>query len=231
MSYFSLVQLQRKSPDVQRQLRDLSRHGDAYRDHCLIWKLFPEDGYDRDFVFRRRQQPGDLTYYVVSDRLPQPMQKLFTVQTKPYEPKLTEGEWLRFELQANPTVSHKCGDTQSTGRRRSRRHDVLMDAKHSCKAAADSVSGVNDAVEAAALTWLLEQSAKWGLHVDQGSVLTNAYTQHRLKASGREIQFSSLDYCGVARVTDSVLLTSALLRGVGHSRGFGCGLLLVRRAE
>ena len=44
----------------------------------------------------------------------------------------------------------------------------------------------------------------------------------------KAIQFSSLDYQGVATVKDSGLLKRALVQGVGHGKGFGCGLLLVR---
>ncbi len=231
MSYFSLVQLQPDSPQAQRQLRELSWHGDAYRDHCLIWKLFPAEGYDRDFVFRRRQQPGGLSYYVVSNRPPQLASGIFTVHTKPYQPQLAAGEWVRFELEANPTVSRKHGIAQAGGKPRSTRHDVLMDAKQSCRQAANSATGANDAMEDAAHAWLLNRAPRWGLQVQRESILTNAYTQHRLNSAGRNIEFSSLDYCGVAQVVDANLLLEALLQGVGHARAFGCGLLLVRRME
>lgn len=227
MSYFSLVQLQRHSPEARGQLRDLSRNGDAYRDHCLVWKLFPGESRDRDFLFRRRQKRGDLSYYVVSQRPPQLVPELFTIQTKPYEPRLARGEWIRFELQANPTVCRKFGSAAEGERRRSRRHDVLMDAKKAAKLAANG----NDLMEEAALVWLLDQAGKWGIEVQRQSVLTNGYTQHQLKAKGRAIQFSSLDYCGAAKVADPALLTTALLQGVGHARAFGCGLLLVRRMK
>jgi CRISPR system Cascade subunit CasE len=219
MSYFSMVHLQR-TPEAHRLLRELSLHGDAYRDHCLIWKLFPGAESTRDFVFRRRREPGDLSYYVVSHRPPQPVPEFFTMQTKPYYPQLAAGEWVRFELQANPTVSRKSGTAQPGERRRSIRHDLLMDAKRG--------SG-SETVEAAARAWLCERSAGWGLQVQSDSILTNGYTQHRLRSAGRAIQFSSLDYCGTARVATPELLIEALLRGVGHARGFGCGLLLVQR--
>jgi CRISPR system Cascade subunit CasE len=219
MSYFSMVHL-RRSAETYRLQRELSRHGSAYRDHCLIWKLFPGAGSTRDFVFRRRSQPGDLSYYVVSQRPPQPASDLFTVHTKRYHPQLAAGEWVRFELQANPTVSRKSGTAQPGERRRSTRHDVLMDAKLGSGAGA---------VEAAARAWLCGRSAGWGLQVQAETILTNGYTQHRLRSSARTIQFSSLDYCGMAQVVDPNLLTEALLHGVGHARGFGCGLLLVQR--
>ncbi|MOA57566.1 CRISPR associated protein [compost metagenome] len=55
------------------------------------------------------------------------------------------------------------------------------------------------------------------------------YCQQRLKRKGNCIEFSTLDYQGMAQVADPERLGKALLEGVGHSRGFGCGLLLVKR--
>lgn len=231
MNYFSLVRMQSHTNAARNHLRDLSRHGDAYRDHCLIWKLFSGYGAKRDFLFRRRQQPGPLSYYVVSERPPQPLPELFALQTKAYHPQLAAGEGFRFELQANPTVSRKYGSPVHGTRQPSKRHDVLMDAKsnHRGKALAAPLEG--NSIADAALTWLLQQGARCGMEVQPGSVLTNAYTQHRIVAKGRNIRFSSIDYCGVAQVTDPALLKTALLQGIGHARGFGCGLMLVRRME
>ena len=63
-----------------------------------------------------------------------------------------------------------------------------------------------------------------GCHAD-------GYTQHRLHKPGTEraITFSTLDYVGRLRVTDPERFRAALFGGIGHARGFGCGLLLVRR--
>jgi CRISPR system Cascade subunit CasE len=185
----------------------------------------------RDFLFRRRQQPGALSYYVVSSRPPQPVPDLFTIQTKPYQPQLAAGEWFRFELQANPTVSRKYGSAVNGTRRPSKRHDVLMDAKSSNRVQASPLAMESDPMVKAALMWLLQQGKKCGIEVQPETVLTNGYTQHRLVTKGRNIQFSSIDYCGIAQVTGPALLTTALLNGVGDARAFGCGLILVRRME
>jgi CRISPR system Cascade subunit CasE len=58
--------------------------------------------------------------------LPNSKERLFVwqIETKPYRPRLVEGQRLAFTLRANPVVSRK--DAQ--GRRH--RHDVVMDAKH-----------------------------------------------------------------------------------------------------
>ncbi len=216
--YFSCVRLL-ASPTQNDWLRDLARHGEPYRDHALIWKLFPGDGAARDFVFRRLDD--ERTYYVVSARPPQPDAGLFQIQSKPYAPKLEKGEWMRFELRANPTVSLR----QEGGR--SQRHDVLMNAKRDIPSEQkDTVAGVLDP---AGRDWLLDRAEKLGLAIREETLMQNSYRQHRLKRKGHSIQYSTLDYQGVAQITDPDRLRAALLEGVGHSKGFGCGLLLVKR--
>jgi CRISPR system Cascade subunit CasE len=221
--YFSRVRLS-SQPQGRELLRSLSAQGDAYFDHALIWRLFPGDGEARDFLFRReREGDGPLSYYAVSQRAPQAVSGILTVQSKPYEPRLVVGERVCFNLRANPVVTRK------TKGGKSQRHDVLMDAKQQAKDNKLDQVGRRESMEAAALEWLAKRAPEWGLSVQMESVLTNGYAQHRLRTKGRSIEFSSLDYCGQAQVTDPARLAVALVEGVGHARGFGCGLLLVKR--
>lgn len=214
--HFSCVRLLAR-PRENDWLRDLARHGEPYRDHALIWKLFPGDGMARDFVFRRM----DDSFYVVSARPPQPDAGLFQIQSKPYAPQLEKGALLRFDLRANPTISRR----RETGR--SQRHDVLMDAKRGV--AADEGGHLEQALDEAGRSWLLERAQQWGLAVHSDTVLQEGYRQHRLRRKGRNIEYSTLDYQGLAEVIDPERLSQALLKGVGHSKGFGCGLLLIKR--
>jgi CRISPR system Cascade subunit CasE len=219
--YFSKAHLVRQ-PQDRELLQSLRCHGDAYRDHALVWQLFPGDGMERDFLFRRRKdEAGPPSFYVVSQRAPQQVPGMLAVQSKPYQPQLAAGDWLRFDLRANPVIARKSADGSS------RRHDVLMDAK---RQAAQS-DKCNDAMNVAALQWLITRTPEWGLSLREESVLTTGYTQHRLQHGGRNIAFSSLDYHGLAKVTDPERLAKALTLGVGRARSFGCGLLLVRRAD
>lgn len=216
--YFSCVRLL-ASPRSNEWVRDLARHGEPYRDHALIWRLFPGDGAARDFVFRRLED--ERSFYVVSARAPQPDSGLFQIQSKPYIPQLESGDWLRFDLRANPTVSIR----QENGR--SRRHDVLMNAKRGVAREAREQLGL--VLEAAGRKWLQERAEHWGLAIQDDSVLQEGYRQHRLKRKGGNVEYSSLDYQGMAQVIDPQRLARALLDGVGHGKGFGCGLLLVKR--
>lgn len=216
--YFSHVRLQ-ASVRENDWLRDLARHGEPYRDHALIWRLFPGDGAARDFIFRRLED--ERSYYVVSARAPQPDSGLFQIQSKPYSPQLEVGEWVRFDLRANPTVSVR----REGGR--SQRHDVLMNAKRGLSG--DAREQLAQELEKAGKNWLQERAERWGLEVKDDSVLQDGYRQQRLKRKSGNIEYSSLDYQGLAQVVDPQLLRQALVDGVGHSKGFGCGLLMVRR--
>lgn len=222
--YFSRVRLV-DWPQDMALLAMLSRHGSAYRDHALIWRLFSDRAVERDFIFRHEHRPGGQgMYYVVSQREPQLDPDLFEVQTKVYEPRLAIGEWVRFDLRANPTVARR-----SPTDKNSKRHDVLMEAKIKC---ADLPQAQHvDFIKNAAIEWITTRAERWGLMLDPEHVSIDGYTQHKLRHKQRNIEFSSLDYRGVAQVQDDGLLLRALFDGVGHARAFGCGLMLVRRLE
>ena len=42
---------------------------------------------------------------------------------------------------------------------------------------------------------------------------------------GNKVTFTRAQYDGVLRVTDADALRRALVCGIGHAKGFGCGLL------
>jgi len=55
------------------------------------------------------------------------------------------------------------------------------------------------------------------------------YQWHALPRKGKVAGFSSVDFEGVVEVTDGELFAKALFDGIGPAKGFGCGLMLVRR--
>ncbi|GLU33696.1 type I-E CRISPR-associated protein Cas6/Cse3/CasE [Trinickia caryophylli] len=208
--------------------------GDVYRDHALMWKLFPgAPDAKRDFLFRAETGAnGHLLYYLMSRRQPRAWHSSVKVESKLYQPRLEVGEWVHFSLRANPVVAKAIGKEQ-----RGRRHDVLMAAKTEAKAKGLSNSGIQTEMTRAALGWLTRRAEAWGLEVDADEVQVDAYLQHALHSKGRWLRFSSVDYQGMARVSDSDKLIPAMLgqpasgphASLGHALGFGCGLLLVKR--
>ncbi|MDD2271964.1 MAG: type I-E CRISPR-associated protein Cas6/Cse3/CasE [Desulfuromonadaceae bacterium] len=55
------------------------------------------------------------------------------------------------------------------------------------------------------------------------------YQWHALPKKGRDAGFSSVDFEGEVEVVDAGLFSKALFEGIGPAKGFGCGLMLVRR--
>jgi CRISPR system Cascade subunit CasE len=260
--FFSRARLERHGLDREALAHVAS--GDAYRDHALVWRLFPGDDPARGFVFRAdRDRDGWPSFLVVSDREPEPVPGLLRLETpKPYAPRLTAGEQVQFTLRANPTEAtasplsddelavynaRRTAEGKSAKEQHARRrfHDVIMAAKKGNghplpkDATEEQRRAMEDAADAAAQQWFLKQAPHWGLEVLERENLFslepepaldwNAYTQHRMRRKEQELAFSSLDYQGLARVTDPERLAAALTNGVGRAKAFGCGLLLVRR--
>ncbi len=207
--------------------------GDVYANHQLLWRLFG-DADQRSFLFRQETELDQLSpdqaprglplFYVLSEQIPAAVPGLLELETKPFSPLLVAGDRLTFRLRANPTISRK------TEAGRSVRHDVLMDAKTWCKHhGIDVPKEVQGHMDEAAIKWLDNQSAKSGFALESFPQLTG-YRQHVIKRRGAEIRFSSIDYEGILKVTTPELFKEVLCRGVGRSKAFGCGLLMVRRA-
>lgn len=222
--YFSKVTL---SPTVhaRSELIRLTENG-AYAAHQLLWKLFTQEP-NRSFLFREEMaDSGVPTFYVLSRNEPWVDTPLFSTASTPYRPQLKAGDRLAYKLRVNPTVS------TSTESGHSKRHDVLMHAKR--KAREEGVNNTRD-IEAvmhnAARAWLADEQrlARWGFTLDSLPDVER-YTQHKVAGKhGRPVQFSTADLQGLLTVSDPDRFLATLYSGIGRSKAFGCGLLLIRR--
>src|SRR5574340_1749501 len=96
----------------------------AYEQHQWLWRFLPAPpGSPRRFLFRRHDVDGMPRFYVVSAAEPSSPTPSWVVHSKPYAPRLTEGDELQFDLRANPVVTIRGADG------RARRHDVVMQEK------------------------------------------------------------------------------------------------------
>ncbi len=92
-------------------------------------------------------------------------------------------------------------------------------------------------VERTLENWLTNQGERLGFKlVADGNGLTklqtSAYQWHGLSAKGNKGDksgFSSVDFTGELQITEIGKFKEALFAGIGRSKAFGCGLLLVRR--
>jgi CRISPR system Cascade subunit CasE len=208
--------------------------GDAYGNHQLLWQLFT-DQQERNFLFRQETESEQMLstsevrglplFYVLSDVPPANVPGLLQAETKTLAPKLNEGDRLIYRLRANPTVARK-----QKGRDRSVRHDVLMDSKRqSRQAGVTDAAAVEKEMENAARAWLEQRAEDAGFNLESEPQVSG-YRQHALKRKGRNIRFSSIEYEGVLTIASPERFSQTLLQGLGRSRAFGCGLMLVRRA-
>ncbi|MCG8559642.1 MAG: type I-E CRISPR-associated protein Cas6/Cse3/CasE [Hyphomicrobiales bacterium] len=216
---------------------DPSRALDAH--HRLIWSLFA-DGPDRrrDYLWRTEAKGR---FLLLSRRLPQDDKKLFEIETKPFEPNLSVGDRLGFVLRANAVVDRPSAVLKAdpvTRRPRDRRVDVVMHRLHKLRAR-DAASG--DPGERAAergriaseegRAWLVRQGESRGFEVVRAHA--EGYRRVSLPRKGKTgggAVFGVLDLAGVVAVRQPETFVSALARGLGKAKAFGCGLMLVRRA-
>jgi CRISPR system Cascade subunit CasE len=201
--------------------------GNIYAAHQLLWKLFPSDpDAERDFLFRQEVGGGWPIFYLISRRKPQTVDIFSEVACKEYKPVLRVGEQLAFTLRANPVVARK-----TEGRKHSVRHDVWMDAKR--VGGAQGLEGIKlqSFIEEQVKKWLLLQGKKKGFSALTEDVELQRYQQHRVykKKIGQPIRYSSIDFQGVITIDDPASMQKVLFDGIGKAKGFGCGLMLVRR--
>ncbi len=230
MMYMSRVRVATEGLDRNKLVAVLG--GDAYSNHQLLWRLFTDDP-QRSFLFRQETEQDQLTagqnprglplFYVLSNEMPVAIPGLLEVETKPFSPALQHGDRLTFRLRANPTISRK------TGAGRSVRHDVLMDAKTRCREEGnENLDEIRRSMDEAAVHWLESRSETAGFALESVPQLSG-YRQHAHERKGRDIRFSSIDYEGVLTVTDPNRFREMLCQGIGRSKAFGCGLMMVRR--
>lgn len=209
--------------------------GNAYGNHQLLWKLFPnEDG--RPFLFRQEQehdvpslgeQPrGMPLFYVLSQIEPQEVPGLLSCESKPFAPRLQAGQQLGFRLRANPVVARR-----EEGRKNSRHHDVLMDAKKQARSEGiDDRTAIQERMDDAARAWLQDEDrANRNGYRLVAPPQVSGYRQHTNRRKGKQIRFSAVDFEGILEVTDPERFHQSLAHGIGRSRAFGCGMWMIRR--
>jgi len=200
-----------------------------YDTHRLLWNLFADTpDRKRDFLFREQDAP--YTFLTVSQRQPEDTAGCWSIQVKPYAPKLQAGDAIAFSLRANAVIKRNENGKQ-------RRFDVVQDACLRMKEQnqdAELPTRAEIAQEAGA-RWLLTRQQTLGLSIEPASILVEGCKVERfVKRATRDARSSAvslgiMDLQGTAEVEDPQQLLQALFQGVGPAKGFGCGLLLIRR--
>lgn len=225
--YFSRIILQedaQDSPEFWRMFRD------PYTLHQSIWGLFGDHAdRKRDFLYRLDRNGKRPLIYTVSARKPDTSLRVWHIETKQYEPKIRMGTKLGFLLRANPVR------TKRDNENRQHRHDVVMEAKTRLKE-----HGVNQNnrkrlaifVQEEGSKWLSARAEKYGFAINFESTRVDGYQQHRFfkERKKKPVNFSTVDFTGVLRVIDPEFFIQTLYQGIGPAKGFGCGMMMVKRA-
>jgi len=69
-----------------------------------------------------------------------------------------------------------------------------------------------------------------GLCFEDQSLVVERYVVYNYWRGRRKVTLGALDFAGFAEVSDPNKARDKLFAGVGPAKGFGCGLLLARRA-
>ena len=115
------------------------------------------------------------------------------------------------------------------------RHDVIMDGKMRLKSLGKprcEWPPEQEIVREEGYQWLSARALEYGFEVKEKEVRVDGYRQRYFyKPKGRRrISISTVDIEGTLEVADQERFLNALYRGIGPAKGFGCGLMLVRRA-
>lgn len=197
----------------------------SYRGHQALWRLFDEDPEaKRDFLYRQLFEGGKMKYYILSRRKPHDKAGIWNIDgPKEYSPRLKKGQKLFFALRANPVVFSSSG-----GRKR---YDVVMHAKTVMGYKSMPLSKkppVQKLIQESAVKWLGKRANGAGFSFNEGEVSAEGYRRHRFSKSGKPVIYSSVDFQGVLTVSDPDCFKSMLMKGMGKSKAFGCGLMLVK---
>jgi CRISPR system Cascade subunit CasE len=200
---------------------------DDYRLHKLVWKLFQDGGErKRDFLYRVSTEAGALILWTVSEREPRHEGRDWLVSSKSYAPNLRQGDRLHFLLRANATRAVQDRDGGHD------RHDVVMDHKARLRRQGvpkEQWPPMARICQQAGLEWLAARHERGGFRVSPDEVRVDEYRQREFSKSGQAVKISTLDFQGVLTVWDPDRFKEVLFRGMGPAKGFGCGLVLVRR--
>ncbi len=180
-------------------------------------------------------------FYLLSKYPPEQVGTTWIIESKPFQPALKAGDLLAFSLRANPVIQAKQQRTeeqalQHAAQRKANNlpekmtkkrihHDVVMSFKSSLSASELEHYSQAELEQLAGEQWLKQRAEKSGFLLH--SVIAQGYQQHHFKK--RQIKISTLDFEGVLEVADPALFIQKMYEGLGRSKAFGCGLLMIKR--
>lgn len=234
--------------DIAQQKLSKLINQNVYKLHQTIWRLFHNHHNEQDklaqqsqqdlqpqqqspqqqspqqetrsFIYRHDDVQSLPCFYAVSHTAPCDVDGIWKIATKPYAPKIQSQQQFSFILRVNPRVAKF--DIQKNKRYDC---DVIMDAYKKSGLGSEAKPAL---IQQTGREWLEQRAKKHGFIVK--NVVVEAYQQHCLyKKNHNNIRFSTVDYRGCLQVVDAELFLRVLFQGIGAAKGFGCGLLMIKR--
>lgn len=147
------------------------------------------------------------------------------VQTKVYDPIISEGTVLHMETRLNPIYRH--GDKHVY---------AITEYLENAKSEGVDISTLKPPVvrQAAIEKWFLDKEKVLGfkaLKVIPGNSYKDSFKHHKdintKTGEPNKVTFTAIMVSGVLKVTNAELFRRSLMSGIGGARRWGCGLLLV----
>ncbi|MDR4476039.1 MAG: type I-E CRISPR-associated protein Cas6/Cse3/CasE [Nitrospira sp.] len=190
-----------------------------YDFHRQLWRMFPgepketrsnDEAARQGFLFRIEANPigRPACLLVQSRREPEATSGMVVMGTREFHPQPVSGERLAFLLTANPvrTITDNQRDTKPNKKWEKCRVPLIREKDQR--------------------DWLSRKLADVA-EVVAANVLPHPPMYFRKgNHSGKLV---TITFDGLLTVNDPLRLTELLEQGVGPAKGFGCGLLLVRR--
>ncbi|MCB5412194.1 type I-E CRISPR-associated protein Cas6/Cse3/CasE [Pseudogemmobacter faecipullorum] len=201
--------------------REAGRRTHAH--HRLLWGLFADSpDRTRDFLWRA-EGPG--RFITLSSRRPQASALFDRSEVRPFAPDLRAGDKLAFSLRVNATRAVKT-DLGARGKR----VDIVMAGLYKVDQPLRAEQRADIAQEAAEI-WITAQGLRAGFKALHCEV--EGYGVHALPGfngpRSKPQSHGVLDLKGALEVTEPAAFLTRVVSGFGHARGFGCGLMLIRR--
>jgi CRISPR system Cascade subunit CasE len=135
---------------------------------------------------------------------------LGTIQTKSYSEflkKINAGQRWHFRLTANPIISRN--EKTADGKRKQMRMPL-------------TIGGQAD--------WLKKRLENNGFSVEKVMIVKNERLEFR-KADRKIVSLSVAEFEGTLEIKDKKAACEALIKGIGHGKAYGCGLLTLAKNE
>jgi CRISPR system Cascade subunit CasE len=206
-----------------------------YDIHRHLWRLFPGEAHEarasgdearQGFLYRIETQgtgrPAGLL--LQSRRAPTRVEGVTLLGSKTFDPAPSEGQRLAFVLTANPTKTVVDALSENKPDKLARHQEKL--ARRPDKKSRPPTCRVPLLKEEDQRAWL---ARRLGMAAELESVEILPHPPLYFRKGNRAGKLVTCTFEGVLRVSSADGLRALLENGIGPAKGFGCGLMLVRR--